>query len=228
MAAIFAALAGIALFHAPAQAGPFLDEIRQSLGNIGSDAAPPPPREGGFLDNLKSRMRDLGARADDIGAGGTGFFGPYHRRTVAYQTGEVPGTIIIDTEHYYLYYVLGGGKAIRYGVGVGREGFGWHGTVFIARKAEWPTWTPPPEMVAREKKNGRILPASMKGGPDNPLGARALYLYNKSGDTAYRIHGTSEPWTIGHNVSSGCIRLVNADVMDLYDRASIGAKVIVR
>lgn len=227
LAALLALLIGLAA-HQSAKAGPILDSIRESLGNVGSDAPPPPPKNGGFLDNLKTRLRDFGARADDVGAGGTGFFGPYHRRTVAYPTSEAPGTIVIDTKNYFLYYVLGGGKAIRYGVGVGREGFGWHGTVFVARKAEWPTWTPPPEMVEREKKNGRILPASMKGGPGNPLGARALYLYNKSGDTAYRIHGTSEPWTIGHNVSSGCIRLVNADVMDLYDRASVGAKVIVR
>jgi hypothetical protein len=228
MVAIVAALIGLAALHEPARAGQLLDDIRASLGKIGSDTPPPPDANGGFLDRFKTKMRDLGARADDIGVGGTGFFGPYHRRTVAYASSEAPGTIVIDTENYYLYYVLGSGKAIRYGVGVGREGFGWHGTVFVARKAEWPDWTPPPEMIAREKKNGRIIPPFMKGGPGNPLGARALYLYNKGGDTAYRIHGTSEPWTIGHNVSSGCIRLVNADVMDLYDRASVGAKVIVR
>lgn len=228
MAALFAGLIGLAWLGGPADAGPLLDRLRQSLGEIGSDQPPPPEQSGGVLDNIKNRMRDLGARADDVGAGGTGMFGPYHRRTVAYQSSEAPGTIVIDAGNHFLYYVLGNGKAIRYGVGVGREGFGWHGTVFVARKAEWPDWTPPPEMIEREKKNGRILPATMKGGPGNPLGARALYLYNKGGDTAYRIHGTSEPWTIGHNVSSGCIRLVNADVMDLYERASIGAKVIVR
>jgi lipoprotein-anchoring transpeptidase ErfK/SrfK len=117
---------------------------------------------------------------------------------------------------------------MRYGVGVGREGFGWRGVVHIGRMEEWPDWRPPPEMIVRERDHGRIIPAYMKGGVGNPLGARALYLFNASGDTQYRIHGTSEPWTIGHNVSSGCIRLVNADVMDLYRRAKVGAKVIVR
>ena len=123
--------------------------------------------------------------------------------------------------------VLGDGQAIRYGIGVGREGFGWSGTVTIGRKAEWPTWTPPPEMIAREKARGRILPASMEGGPNNPLGARALYLYRGGNDTLYRIHGTSEPWTIGLNVSSGCIRMVNKDVVDLYNRTRVGARVVV-
>ncbi len=225
-AVIAAIVAAVSFAAAPAEAGKLLDDIRASLGNIGSGNPPPPPRGGGFLDNIKTTMRDLGARADDIGAGGTGFFGPYHRRTVDYPGKEAAGTIVIDTEQYFLYYVLGNGKALRYGVG--REGFGWHGTVYVARKAEWPDWRPPSEMIAREKQNGRIIPDYMKGGPGNPLGARALYLYNKGGDTAYRIHGTSEPWTIGHNVSSGCIRLVNADVMDLYQRAPVGAKVIVR
>ncbi|MCP4382984.1 MAG: L,D-transpeptidase, partial [Hyphomicrobiales bacterium] len=106
-------------------------------------------------------------------------------------------------------------------------GFGWNGTVKVGRKAEWPTWTPPPEMIARERKRGRVLPAQMKGGIRNPLGARALYLYQGGHDTIYRIHGTSEPWTIGLNVSSGCIRLLNKDVIDLYKRTKVGAKVVV-
>jgi len=140
----------------------------------------------------------------------------FHRQTVRYRTDEKPGTIIIDTKAHFLYFVLGNGRAIRYGVGVGRTGFGWSGTVHIGNKQEWPAWRPPAEMIAREAR-----------GKDNPLGARAMYLYNSGGDTGYRIHGTSEPWTIGLNVSSGCIRLVNDDVIDLYKRASVGAKVIV-
>lgn len=151
----------------------------------------------------------------------------YRRQVVNYKSSEKPGTIIINSRQHFLYYVLGDGKAIRYGIGVGREGFGWKGTVSVGRKAEWPTWTPPPEMVAREKARGRILPASMKGGPNNPLGARALYLYRSGNDTLYRIHGTSEPWTIGLNVSSGCIRMLNKDVVDLYNRTKVGAKVVV-
>lgn len=151
----------------------------------------------------------------------------FKRQTVFYRTSEKPGTIIIDARAHYLYYVLENGRAIRYGVGVGRDGFGWKGTVKVGGKAEWPTWTPPPEMIERERKRGRILPASMKGGPKNPLGARALYLHNGGGDTGYRIHGTSEPWTIGLNVSSGCVRLLNDDVIDLFKRAKVGAKVVV-
>ena len=151
----------------------------------------------------------------------------YRRQVVDYQTSEKPGTIVINTGQHFLFYVLPNDKAIRYGVGVGREGFGWKGTVSVGRKAEWPTWTPPPEMIARERQRGRILPAQMDGGIGNPLGARALYLYKNGNDTQFRIHGTSEPWTIGLNVSSGCIRLLNKDVVDLYNRAKIGAKVVV-
>jgi lipoprotein-anchoring transpeptidase ErfK/SrfK len=151
----------------------------------------------------------------------------FRRQTVAYQTDEAPGTILIDTRRHFLYFVLGNGQAIRYGVGVGRQGFGWSGTVRIGNKAEWPDWRPPAQMIARERARGHILPAHMAGGPNNPLGARALYLHGENGDTGYRIHGTSEPWTIGLNVSSGCIRLNNDDVTDLYQRAPVGAKVVV-
>ena len=150
----------------------------------------------------------------------------FRRTVVGYQTSEKPGTIVIDPRWHFLYYVVGNGQAIRYGIGVGRTGFGWHGTVHVGRKAEWPGWTPPREMLIREADRGHKLPNYMKGGPGNPLGARALYLYG-SGDTGFRIHGTSEPWTIGLNVSSGCIRLINQDVIDLYSRARVGAKVIV-
>jgi lipoprotein-anchoring transpeptidase ErfK/SrfK len=141
------------------------------------------------------------------------------RQVVSYATREAPGTLIIDTPNTYLYYVLGGGQAIRYGIGVGRDGFTWSGVQTITRKSEWPDWTPPPEMIARQP----YLPRHMAGGPGNPLGARAMYL----GGTMYRIHGTNAPGTIGTHVSSGCLRLTNEDVSDLYARVSIGTKVIV-
>jgi lipoprotein-anchoring transpeptidase ErfK/SrfK len=142
------------------------------------------------------------------------------RQIVSYSTREAPGTVIIDTPNTYLYYVLGGGQAIRYGIGVGRDGFTWSGVQSVTKKAEWPDWTPPPEMIARQP----YLPRHMAGGPGNPLGARAMYL----GGTEYRIHGTNAPETIGTHVSSGCIRLTNADVSDLYSRVNVGTKVIVR
>ena len=141
------------------------------------------------------------------------------RVTVDYPTNEVPGTIIVDTPNTYLYYVLPGGKAIRYGIGVGREGFTWSGTQTVSRKAEWPDWTPPAEMLQRQP----YLPRFMAGGPQNPLGARAMYL----GGTVYRIQGTNAPATIGGRVSSGCIRMVNEDVIDLYGGVNVGTKVIV-
>lgn len=151
----------------------------------------------------------------------------FKRKLIRLETDEAPGTIIIDTNNKFLYLVEPGGKAIRYGVGVGREGFGWSGVVKVGRKQEWPDWTPPPEMRAREAAKGHPLPVHMKGGEDNPLGARAMYLYRKGKDTAFRIHGTNQPWSIGLNLSSGCIRMMNKDVTDLYDRVAIGAKVIV-
>ncbi|MBC7280189.1 MAG: L,D-transpeptidase [Hoeflea sp.] len=151
----------------------------------------------------------------------------FWRKKVRLQTSEKPGTIIIDTNTKYLYYVEGNNRATRYGVGVGRDGFGWSGTVNVGRKAEWPDWRPPASMIARERAKGRILPAHMKGGPNNPLGARALYLYKGGRDTIFRIHGTNQPWTIGQNMSSGCIRMMNEDVQHLYNRAGVGSKVIV-
>jgi lipoprotein-anchoring transpeptidase ErfK/SrfK len=143
----------------------------------------------------------------------------FKRQIVAYPTHEAAGTVIIDTPNTYLYYVLGGGQAIRYGIGVGRDGFTWSGTQTITKKAEWPDWTPPPEMIARQP----YLPRHMAGGPGNPLGARAMYL----GGTVYRIHGTNQPSTIGTHVSSGCIRLTNEDIADLYSRVNVGTRVIV-
>jgi lipoprotein-anchoring transpeptidase ErfK/SrfK len=144
-------------------------------------------------------------------------------QTVDYDGGHKPGTIVIDTQAKFLYLVETGGQARRYGVGVGKEGFGWTGSETITNKREWPTWTPPAEMRKRERAKGKILPVTMEGGPANPLGARALYL----GSTLYRIHGTNAPWTIGTNVSSGCIRMRNEDVTDLYERVRIGTKVVV-
>ena len=150
--------------------------------------------------------------------------GKYQRQVVKYATGEKPGTIIVDTGEKHLYLVMADGKAMRYGIGVGREGFTWSGTNRITRKAEWPGWTPPAQMIRREAARGVKLPAFMPGGPRNPLGARALYI----GSTIYRIHGSPEWNSIGRNVSSGCIRMINQDIIDLYNRAEVGAKVIVR
>jgi lipoprotein-anchoring transpeptidase ErfK/SrfK len=144
-------------------------------------------------------------------------------QTVAYGTREKPGTIVIDTNNRFLYLVTGDGEARRYGVGVGKPGFEWAGEHRITRKAEWPSWTPPKEMIVREAAKGHYLPARMDGGSENPLGARAMYL----GSTLYRIHGTNAPWTIGYAVSSGCIRMRNEDVVDLYERVNVGTKVIV-
>src|ERR1700722_8263938 len=141
------------------------------------------------------------------------------RQIVNYASNEAPGTVIIDTPNTYLYYVLGNGQALRYGIGVGRDGFTWAGVQSVTKKAEWPDWTPPPEMIARQP----YLPRHMAGGPGNPLGARAMYL----GGTVYRIHGTNAPETIGTRVSSGCIRLTNQDVSDLYARVNVGTRVIV-
>ncbi len=150
----------------------------------------------------------------------------FDKQVVDYASAEEPGTVIIDTKDKFLYYVQDGGKALRMGVGVGREGFGWSGTVSVGATAEWPTWTPPAEMIERrpelvEYSNG------MPGGPDNPLGARALYLFDNGRDTMFRIHGTNEPWSIGGNVSSGCIRMLNEHVVELARMVTVGTKVIV-
>lgn len=144
-------------------------------------------------------------------------------KTVSLATGYQPGTVIVRTGERKLYYVLPGGEAIEYHVGVGREGFAWSGINRVSRKAEWPDWRPPREMIEREAARGRDIPEFMAGGPLNPLGARAIYI----GDTQFRIHGTTEPWTIGRAVSSGCIRMMNEEVIDLYNRVAVGALVIV-
>jgi lipoprotein-anchoring transpeptidase ErfK/SrfK len=154
------------------------------------------------------------------------------RTTVYYPSREAPGTIIVDPANHYLYLVQDGGRAIRYGVGVGRQGFGWSGIAAVHDKQQWPDWYPPKEMLERQpdlmKSMSQLQSGiGMPGGPRNPLGARALYLWQGSKDTLYRIHGTFEPWTIGKSVSSGCIRMINQDVIDLYERAPVGARVVV-
>jgi len=143
----------------------------------------------------------------------------YEKQLVEYDGNERPGTIVIDTPNKFLFLVLGDGRALRYGIGVGRPGFTWSGVKTISAKKEWPEWTPPAQMLARRPD----LPRHMEGGPENPLGARAMYL----GSSLYRIHGSNEPWTIGTNVSSGCIRMRNEDVIDLYGRVNVGTRVIV-
>src|SRR3954470_16275364 len=200
-AAALAALAiGATAFSAPATAAPqplfpfFLPQF---------EAAPPPVQAEPQYE--EDRSVELPARL--------------RRQIVSSPTREAPGTIIIDTPNTYLYLVTGHGQAMRYGIGVGRDGFTWSGVQSITKKAEWPDWTPPPEMIARQP----YLPRQMAGGPGNPLGARAMYL----GGTIYRIHGTHAPGTIGTRVSSGCIRLTNEDVADLYSRVNVGTRVIV-
>jgi lipoprotein-anchoring transpeptidase ErfK/SrfK len=156
----------------------------------------------------------------------------YLRREVPYETPEPPGTIVVDPRARYLYHVQDGGTAMRYGVGVGRQGFSWSGSATIENKQEWPDWYPPKEMFQRQPElmeQMAELPGGtgMPGGPGNPLGARALYLWQGKKDTLYRIHGTFEPWTIGTSVSSGCIRMINQDAMDLYERTPVGTRVVV-
>jgi lipoprotein-anchoring transpeptidase ErfK/SrfK len=157
----------------------------------------------------------------------------YRRQVVNYATREKPGTIVINPSEHFLYLVEKGGSAVRYGVGVGREGFGWSGVATVRAKQEWPDWRPSKEYIQREPEIRSNLDQLQSGGLGvvaglaNPLGARALYLWQGNKDTLYRIHGTNEPWTIGKNVSSGCIRLTNEDVIDLYDRTRVGTKVLV-
>jgi len=156
----------------------------------------------------------------------------YLRTAVVYPTHEPPGTIVIDPQNHFLYLVQGGGRALRYGVGVGRQGFGWSGVATIHDKQEWPDWYPPKEMIERQPELRRQLSAlqsglGVPGGSRNPLGSRAMYLWQGNKDTLYRIHGAVEPWTIGRSVSSGCIRMINQDVIDLYQRTPVGARVVV-
>jgi len=176
----------------------------------GAPAEPDSPRASGMYQGQQLAYGNAQARVDPR----------FYKQVVTYSGNERPGTIIVDTPQRFLFLVQEDGKAIRYGIGVGRPGFTWAGAKTITRKAEWPDWVPPKEMLARRPD----LPHFMAGGPDNPLGARAMYL----GSSLYRIHGSNEPWTIGTAVSSGCIRMRNEDVTDLYERVPVGTKVIVR
>lgn len=178
-----------------------------------------------MFSNAYSARTDAGYRVPAIPM--TKVPSQFRRQTVNYQTDEKPGTIVVDTGAKHLYFVLGGGKAVRYGIGVGREGFEWKGTTRVALKREWPVWTPPAAMIKRQPELAKWR-GGMPGGPSNALGARALYLYNKGGDTGYRLHGTPEWWSIGKAMSSGCVRMMNQDIIDLYSRADVGAKVIVK
>lgn len=149
------------------------------------------------------------------------------RQEVAYETSQPAGTIVVDTPARRLYYVLGNGRAMRYGVGVGRNGYALAGVAAIGRKAEWPSWTPSPNMLRTNPEKNRKYAGGVPGGINNPLGARALYLYRGGRDTMFRIHGTNQPWSIGQAMSSGCIRMMNHDVIDLYERAKVGGRVVV-
>lgn len=169
----------------------------------------------------------LGGERFPIPAADLGKLDPkYRRQQVAYKTSEPAGTVVVDTARRYLYLVGENGRAMRYGIEVGREGFGWNGTATIARKAAWPTWTPPAEMVARDPRTAPFA-RGMPGGPENPLGSRALYLYQDGRDTLYRIHGGGRPSTLGKATSSGCIRLLDHDVIDLYNRIPNGTRTVV-
>jgi lipoprotein-anchoring transpeptidase ErfK/SrfK len=181
---------------------------------VASPRSTPYPSNAGAVVDLAMN----GQAADESEING-GLAPELQRQVVDYPTRIAAGTVIIDTAQTYLYYVLGDGKAIRYGIGVGRDGFTWSGTQAVTRKAEWPDWTPPQEMIGRQP----YLPRWMAGGVGNPLGARAIYL----GNTIYRIHGTNAPETIGHKVSSGCIRMLNSDVIELYSRVDVGTKIVV-
>jgi lipoprotein-anchoring transpeptidase ErfK/SrfK len=199
-----------------------------------SVSAPPPPQVadvgGPPPSSFYAEAKDGGFTVPGVKSGQVDQ--AFLRRNVAYATKEPPGTIVIDPVNHYLYHVEDGGRATRYGVGVGREGFAWSGEATIKSKQEWPDWYPPKEMVERRpdlKKQLVELQSGlgMHGGPGNPLGARAMYLWQGDKDTLFRIHGTNEPWTIGQSQSSGCIRMVNQDVMDLYEKTPPGTRVVV-
>lgn len=213
--------------------------VRQPAIVATAPAAPPslPAEHPAIADAVEAphsaiygEMKDAGFTVPGLKSGQVD--SAFLRKNVAYATREAPGTIVIDPANHYLYHVEDGGRATRYGVGVGRAGFAWAGEATIKSKQEWPDWYPPKEMIERRpdlKKQLVELQSGlgMRGGPANPLGARAMYLWQGDRDTLFRIHGTNEPWTIGKSQSSGCIRMINQDVMDLYQNTPIGAKVVV-
>jgi lipoprotein-anchoring transpeptidase ErfK/SrfK len=177
----------------------------------------------GAMDTPTQVAMPVGKRGSLLQSGQADDLSGPDRATIEFPSTLPPGSILVRTGERKLYYILPGGQAIMYRVGVGREGFSWSGSNRISRKAEWPSWRPLAEMIAREAQRGQIIPDFMPGGPQNPLGARALYI----GDTEFRIHGTTQPWTIGHAVSSGCIRMLNEHVIDLFNRVDVGAEVVV-
>jgi lipoprotein-anchoring transpeptidase ErfK/SrfK len=192
-----------------------------------------PPIQPPLAGEPRPSPRTFDANLEQQPISGYGRIDPiYLRKTVYYPSTERPGTIVVDVQNRFLYLIEGSERAIRYGIGVGRQGFTWSGTATIRDKQEWPDWFPPRVMIERKPELMRQVSTLLSGlgvpgGPTNPLGARALYLWQGNKDTLYRIHGTNEPWTIGTNVSSGCIRMVNQDVIDLYQRTPLGAKVVV-
>jgi lipoprotein-anchoring transpeptidase ErfK/SrfK len=194
----------------------FVGVLFSVLGTFSSDAL--------FKKNLPPVTYDTPDQANLVPLKGEDQIAVQWRRTpVSYRSGQKPGTIVIDTSERYLYLITGPTTAIRYGVAVGREGFAWEGAMKVTKKVEWPDWRPPKDMIEREKKKGKVLPAVVPGGPGNPLGARALYL----GRSEYRIHGTNAPKSIGQAASSGCIRMLNEHVIDLYGRVPLGTRVVV-
>jgi lipoprotein-anchoring transpeptidase ErfK/SrfK len=205
------------------------DQVRRGLPGVRMTVAPAPRRRDAAPDPMRTAAVGAGQLRDGMAAAAPsqpsgGLVDPrFLPQIVDYSGPHAPGTIVIDTRENLLYLVETGGKARRYGVGTGKPGFEWSGTHRVTMKREWPDWRPPAEMIARERQKGRILPVHMAGGPANPLGARALYL----GSTLYRIHGTNQPETIGGAVSSGCIRMRNEDVIDLYERVGVGTRVVV-
>lgn len=183
-----------------------------------------PSSEALFKKNLPPVTYNEPDQADLVPLKGEDQIAAQWRRTpVSYRSGQKPGTVVVDTSERYLYLITGPTTAIRYGVAVGRDGFEWEGAMKVTKKVEWPDWRPPKDMIDREKKKGKVLPVVVAGGPGNPLGARALYL----GRSEYRIHGTNAPKSIGQAASSGCIRMLNEHVIDLYDRVPLGTRVIV-
>lgn len=224
------------LIFCPPGQEPWQQQQPQAPSWQGLPGTPEPSREGRrpVADGDFGRMYgDIDGEPFPVVAFRTSDVDPaFLRRTVMYQTDEQPGTIVIDPQRHFLYFVEGEGRAVRYGVGVGRTGFGWSGVATLHNKQEWPDWYPPKEMIQRQPELRRAMSElqsglGMAGGPRNPLGARAMYLWQGNKDTLFRIHGTVEPWTIGKSVSSGCIRMINQDVIDLYERAPVGAKVVV-
>ncbi len=195
-----------------------------SLAAAGALVATGPAAEAFFKRKLPPITWDEDDEANLVPIKGEQQLAPQWRRVpVSYRTSQPVGSIIIDTSDRYLYLIVGPGRALRYGIAVGRDGFQWEGAMKVTKKVEWPDWIPPKDMIAREKAKGKVLPAVVKGGPGNPLGARALYL----GRSEYRIHGTNAPKSIGTDASSGCIRMLNEHVMDLYDRVPVGTRVVV-